>query len=107
MGIRWALDGQRDRGRPGDLAEHRGRAAGGVCDMLAREKGTRDEWNCHRILQYSQGLVVLAASKNSFSERNTGLSLRCGRTELKAAVPKGKKKKQQKPNLPLSQFLAI
>lgn len=30
-----------------------GRAAGGVCVMVAPEKGTRDKWNCHRILCYS------------------------------------------------------
>lgn len=45
---------------------HQGRDEGGVCGVPACEKGTRDEWNCHRILQYSQGLIVLAASKTSF-----------------------------------------
>lgn len=55
-------EGRRGSEGPGFL----GRAAGGVCGLVAREKGTGDGWSCPRVLQYSWGLAVLAASTTSF-----------------------------------------
>lgn len=54
-------EGHRGSEGPGFL----GRAAGGVCGLVAREKGTGDGWNRPGVLQCSWGLTVLAASTTS------------------------------------------